>query len=206
MQKRYCEAFCKWACTQNNYLWRNNKVWRVRNRYLYKKTEGWLSTRGDQKVSESSGKKIHQWSKYFGTLCGCKVDSYLHDIKQKKLGFKTRTYQSLPAYVKDQAARAKTACRKIVDKAASLCGVLTFFRRFRQKIFSFCPGKSISPQKKIKPKTKFFHKHLVWQCIDENGNVSKPFVSKGTMNSKVYKSECLKKRLIPFSQNRDVFF
>ena len=46
--------------------------------------------------------------------------SYLHLIKTKKLGFKTRVCQSYPAYVKDQAARVKTACRRIVEKAAPL--------------------------------------------------------------------------------------
>ena len=68
------------------------------------------------------------------------------------------------------------------------------------------PKNVFHQKKKVKSKTKFFQKYLVWQCIDEHGNVSKPYVSKGTMNSKTYKSECVLKRLIPFIKKRDVLF
>ena len=47
------------------------------------------------------------------------------------------------------------------------------------------------------PKSKF-PKFLVWQCLDENGNVSEPFIRTGTINSKIYLKECLEKRMLPF--------
>jgi transposase len=38
----------------------------------------------------------------------------------------------------------------------------------------------------------------VWQALDENGNVSDPFISTGTIDAKTYKEECVEKRLVPF--------
>lgn len=35
-------------------------------------------------------------------------------------------------------------------------------------------------------KTKFFKKFLLWQAIDMEGNVSEPFITKGTINGKIY--------------------
>jgi hypothetical protein len=63
---------------------------------------------------------------------------------------------------------------------------------------------------RVIPKAKFAKKFLVWQAIDEFGNVSEPFVSEGTMSTKVYLEECIKKRLLPFidkhHQRENVFF
>ena len=50
----------------------------------------------------------------------------------------------------------------------------------------------------LKRKEKFPKKYLVWQAIDEMGNVSSPYIQLGTMDSKIYLEECLKKRLLPF--------
>ena len=75
-----------------------------------------------------------------------------------------------------------------------------------RKFYSVVPGKPVDPRKKIVPKQKFFKKYLIWQAIDELGNVSKPFISTGTMNAKVYKKECIVKRLVPFINNRKILF
>lgn len=48
------------------------------------------------------------------------------------------------------------------------------------------------------PKKKFAKSFLIWQAIDELGNVSKPFISDRTMNAEIYLEECVKARLIPF--------
>ena len=40
---------------------------------------------------------------------------------------------------------------------------------------------------------------MIWQCLDEHGNVSEPYVSRETMNGKIF-LEVLKKRLLPFIQ------
>ena len=46
--------------------------------------------------------------------------------------------------------------------------------------------------------SKFPSKYMVWQAMDAFGNVSKPYISNGTMNQHVYLEECLRKRLLPF--------
>ena len=61
-------------------------------------------------------------------------------------------------------------------------------------------------RKKIKPKAKFFQNFLIWQTIDELGQVSKPYICIGTTNAKIYKKDCIMKRLLPFIKNRPVVF
>lgn len=62
-----------------------------------------------------------------------------------------------------------------------------------------CRDKSEVPdENRFKAKTKFAKKYLVWQCIDELGNVSEAFISDDTMNAETYKKKCLQKRLLPF--------
>jgi len=53
-------------------------------------------------------------------------------------------------------------------------------------------------EQKVKKKSKFPERILVWQAIDCFGNISEPFITKGFMNHDIYKDECLKKRLLPF--------
>jgi len=50
---------------------------------------------------------------------------------------------------------------------------------------------------KIRKATKFPKKYLVWQAICSCGQKSEEFVTPGTLNSEVYVTECLKKRLLP---------
>lgn len=45
---------------------------------------------------------------------------------------------------------------------------------------------------------KFAKKFLIWQAICSCGQKTQVFVTKESMNSKLYKEECLKKRILPF--------
>ena len=51
---------------------------------------------------------------------------------------------------------------------------------------------------KVVPKAKFYKKYLVWQAINENGDVSEPLICEGSLNSQTYLQECVKKGLLPF--------
>src|SRR5258708_3918017 len=51
---------------------------------------------------------------------------------------------------------------------------------------------------RFKPKSKFLKKYLIWQAIDEGGNVSRPYVSTNTQTAETYLKECLQKILLPF--------
>ena len=51
---------------------------------------------------------------------------------------------------------------------------------------------------------------MIWQAIDEKGNVCKPYITDATLNSETYLRECIKKRLLPFihqhHKTRKIFF
>jgi len=128
------------------------------------------------------------------------------NFKLHELGRKAYTKKKAPKYVKDQAKRAKSGARKVYKKTLSQILVID------DETYVPCdpddvPGRSfyhatdpkaVPYSERIKPKAKFLKKYLVWQALDANGNVSEPFVSQGTINSQVYRDECLKKRLLPF--------
>ena len=48
----------------------------------------------------------------------------------------------------------------------------------------------------------FSKQYLVWQAIDQFGNVSKPYVKRGSMKTDEYLRECLVKRLLPFHKSK----
>jgi hypothetical protein len=79
-----------------------------------------------------------------------------------------------------------------------------------RKYYHCCDKTSVSYEIRFKGKAKFFEKFLVWQAIDEFGNVSDSYISTGNMNAKVYLEQCIKKRLVPFIQKQhrieDVIF
>ncbi|KAF2881984.1 hypothetical protein ILUMI_24187 [Ignelater luminosus] len=75
-----------------------------------------------------------------------------------------------------------------------------------RKYYHCTSSEDVLPEKKFKPKKKFFKKFLIWQAMDEYSNVSKPYIFTGTMNWQTYLKERLSKRLIPFIKNRDVIF
>ena len=50
-----------------------------------------------------------------------------------------------------------------------------------------CLQKSdVADKYRFKREEKFPKKYLIWQCIDERGNVSDSFISEGTMNAETY--------------------
>jgi len=50
---------------------------------------------------------------------------------------------------------------------------------------------------------KLRKKALIWQAICGCGMKSRSYITNGTMNSNIYKEECLKKRLLPFIRTHD---
>ena len=61
-------------------------------------------------------------------------------------------------------------------------------------------GKGCPIQYQIKEAEKHYEKFLIWQCLDLVVCASDWFVTTGTVTGKVYLKECLKKKLIPFTQ------
>jgi hypothetical protein len=136
--------------------------------------------------------------------------STFNRIKVHILGIKGHRKIKFPKYRNGQENRAKTNCRKIYRKIVLsrtnnvlLIDDETYVTEDREQIpgvkFYHCRDQSDIPTaKKIVSKEKFPKKYLVWQCLDENGHVSKPFITTGTMNGDMYLNKCLKPILLPF--------
>lgn len=146
----------------------------------------------------------------------------LHRIKAKKLGIKAYVKESAPKYTEDQKRRAKTNCRKLTENRLlsrsrkvlimddeTYCPVDP--KDVPGRKYYHCTNKTAVPDEiRFRGKDKFPKKYLIWQAIDEFGNVSDPYISTGTINAKTYLEECIKKRLVPFIQKyhkmEDVIF
>lgn len=132
--------------------------------------------------------------------------STLSNIKLKKLGITARTKKKGSKYTENQEARAKTGCRKVYEKTLKKVLVIddeTYVTFDPNQV----PGRDfvhsadhsqLNYDQKFKQIVKFPKRYLVWQAMDELGNVSDAFISTGTMTGQIYLEECLKKRLIPF--------
>ena len=132
--------------------------------------------------------------------------STVSDIKIKRWGIVARTQKKAPKYVKDQERRAKTGLRKIYKKTRERVLVIddeTYVivdtkEQPGRKFVHSNKHEELPFNQKFKQITKFPKKYLVWQAIDENGNISKPYISDRSMTAEIYLNECLKKRLLPF--------
>ncbi len=134
----------------------------------------------------------------------------LHRIKVEKLGIKARVKGTAPKYTEEQKRRAKTNCRKLVDQripSGSRKVLIMDDETYcpadpkdvpGRKYYSFTNEAAISDEIRFNGKDKFCKKYLIWQAMDEFGNVSDPYISTGTMNAKAYLEKCIKKRLVPF--------
>lgn len=137
-------------------------------------------------------------------------------IKVTKLGIRARKKRVAPKYVDQQAERAKRACRFIYrkkllsgDEKVLVIDDETYVQMDNQQVagnqyyHARQPG-DVSPAQRLRSCQKFPKKFLVWQCLDEAGHVSEPFICEGTMNWEIYLKECLQKRMLPFIQKYDL--
>ena len=128
-----------------------------------------------------------------------------HDIK-KSLGIQSNKCRKVPKHVGDQQRRSKTNCRKIYRKSIHRILIIddeTYVKKdpqanYDQRFYHFRDKKKVPDSVRFTGTEKFGEKFLVWQAIDEFGNISEPYCSTGTMNSEEYKTECIVKRLLPF--------
>ena len=63
---------------------------------------------------------------------------------------------------------------------------------------------NVQEEYRTKKQTKFPKKFLVWQAICSCGKRSQIFVSSGSINTEIYITECLQKRLLPFLRQHRV--
>ena len=68
----------------------------------------------------------------------------------------------------------------------------------RPKFFNFIDKNQTLESVRFKRREKFPKNYLIWQAIDEFGNVSKPYIKILTLKANEYLEECVRKRLLPF--------
>lgn len=129
---------------------------------------------------------------------------------KRELKIKSRRKQKVPQHNQDQVIRAERACRALYKKTVNSGG--NYFIVMDDETYvpmdpTQVPGLqfynefSDSPlpiEDKIKPTIKFPKKFLVWQAIGQDGRVSEPFITSGTINQHIYLKECIQARLLPF--------
>lgn len=126
-------------------------------------------------------------------------------IKNKN-NIKTNKCITASKYSGNQSPRAKTYCREIYRKSIHKSLIIDDESYVLadpenipgQKYFRFTEKCSVPDKLMFKCKEKFPKKYLVWQAMDDKGNVSKPYIKIGCMNTDEYREECLEKRLLPF--------
>ena len=129
----------------------------------------------------------------------------VQDIKIM-MEIKTKKCQKIPKYTIRQEKRAKTNCRKIYRRSIGKVLILddeSYVKcdpkaNFGHKYYHFSNEKEVPIDTKTLPNEKFPKKYLIWQALDEFGNISEPFIKIGTLTSEEYKKECIEKRLLPF--------
>ena len=127
---------------------------------------------------------------------------------KNEIGLKTKKCRNVPKYTTGQAKRAKTNCRKVYRTSIGKVLILddeTYVKRdpkakYGQQYYHTTDDTNVPNAVKFTPQEKFGSKFLVWQAIDEFGNVSEPYVKIGTMKAEEYLNECVIKRLVPFIQ------
>ena len=143
-------------------------------------------------------------------------------LAKKELHIKTRKKKIVPNYKNDQAKRAKTNAwnlyrrliapdvRPIVVMDDETYVLTDPHQTPGNDYYNEAEDHPVDISHKIKPKTKFPSKFLVWQAIASTGQISESFIFKGTINNQIYRNKCLPK-LYKFIQklggpNRVIFW
>lgn len=157
-------------------------------------------------------------------LTSCKLNipkSTISDAK-KRLNIITRKKICGPKYVKNQKERAEKSLRRLYKISVPSGGGKFFViddetycpvdpsQISGSEYYNVVDDCDISNDAKTKRKSKFHPNYLIWQAISQDGQVSEPYITKGTMNKTIYLEECIKKRLEPFiiklQQDHDIIF
>jgi hypothetical protein len=141
----------------------------------------------------SAANKLHVAK---STLSDAKLGVGIHAFTKKKS----------PKYRDGQKERAQTNCGIILKRAHGRAIIMddeTYVPRDPADV----PGRQfyhtsdrnrVKDEQRFKATAKFTEKWLIWQAVDCDGHVSRPYVHIGTMTKETYLIECLQKRLIPF--------
>lgn len=189
-------------------------VWRILKRCIERNSSE-VKRRGGHNARAQSDQFLTSVNEVFRTNPNISVrsaakqlgvpKSTLSDAKVRKLGIRAYTRKDAPKYTDGQRERAQVACGVLANKTWAHAIIMddeTYVHSDPSQVpgrsFYHARNKSDVPiENRLKPRKKFPKKFLVWQCVDGDGHVSKPFVSTKSMDQHVY-LECLEKYLLPF--------
>ena len=191
------------------------KLYNILDRFSRSSDENYKPIPGRPPTTTSPGKqvKVEKVFKKSPNLSVREAARNLHisksavsRIKVQKLGISAKTMKKSSQYVKDQEPRTKTRLRKIYKKTRKKVLIIddeTYVpinpsELPGRKFYHDVGPENLKYEHIHKGKSKFPEKFLIWQALDEMGNVSEAYISKDTMTAQIYLEECIKKRLIPF--------
>ena len=132
--------------------------------------------------------------------------SWTQRIKVEKLSIKAITKKSSVKFTKDQEERIKKGADFIRRKWRK--NVLIIDDEVyvnldpslgnKAQFFHSSDASKTEYDHKFKSKAKFPKKLLIWQAIDQYGNISEPFIKEGYIDTKTYQNNCLNKKLRSF--------
>lgn len=136
-----------------------------------------------------------------------KSSSYVQKVK-KRAGLKSFKAQATPDRNAQQNFYARSRSRKLYEELLTKhdCVVMddeTYckadFTQIAGHDFYTARNRQEAPENcKLKKRSKFPKKFLIWQAICSCGLKSRAFITVGTINQEVYQTQCLQKRLLPF--------
>lgn len=156
------------------------------------------------KVSDTAVAKKLGWSR-----------SYVQKVRAQKLGIRKYKKRRAPAYHRGQDVEAKKKCRRLLRTAfppgsddlivmddehyVSLDQSLSTSNKF----FNSSNVQETPLEKQVAPVRKFSPKLMVWQAISMRGR-SALYIAPSGMNvtAQLYLEECIKKRLLPFLEEK----
>lgn len=138
--------------------------------------------------------------------------SYVQKVK-RRAGLRSYKAQAAPDRDSKQNSSAKKRSRKLYENfITKFACVVMDDETYIKGDFKQIPGQEFytslsrvdAPEEcKLKKRSKFPKKYLLWQAICSCGKRSRPFITTGTINGDIYRKECLQKRLLPFIRKHD---
>lgn len=137
-----------------------------------------------------------------------KCSAWFVQQTMKRAGLRVFKVRKAPNRRDQQNTAAKSRARKLYREwlTKPMCVVMddeTYIKADAKQIpgLEFYVAKSrfdVPEDIRKKKVDKFAKKYLLWQAICQCGKLSKPYITTGTINSEIYRTECLQKRLLPF--------